>query len=460
MSSLFSIILAAGQGTRMKSSKLKMLHQLGGKPMIGHIVDTLEEIKTEDIIVVVGHKAEDVKNYLGTKVQYVEQKEQLGTGHAVLQVEPILKHRDGITLIINGDTPLLTKTTLEALINEHKTRDVALTILSTELANPTSYGRIIRDNNQEVIKIVEEKDASISERRIKEVNSGIYCFDNAKLFQALGKINNNNKQGEYYLTDVIEILRHLGERIVAFETFNSNELVGINDRIALAEAETILKKRILESHMRAGVTIIDPMNTYIEKEVRIGADTTIFPGTHIKGETVIGANCKIGPNADLTDVIIADDVTLTHSVIISSSIDSYTTVGPFAYIRPGTKIGSSVKIGDFVEVKNSTIGDGTKVPHLSYIGDADLGEGINIGCGTITVNYDGFKKHRTTVEDRAFIGCNSNLIAPVSIGKEAYIAAGSTITKNVPDFALSIARERQVNKDDYVKKIREKNTKS
>lgn len=456
MSDLFSIVLAAGKGTRMKSELPKVLHKISGKPMLGHVVDLLKEINSSQIFVVVGHQAELVKASLGEGINYVEQREQLGTGHAVLQVRSELFNKSGITLVISGDTPLLTNDTTIELINEHKKSMAAVTILTADLEVPTGYGRIISNDKKEVVKIVEEKDATIEEKIIKEINTGIYCFDNEKLFKALLSVEKNNSQGEYYLTDVIEILHSQGEVVSAYKTPDYTETIGINDRFVLAEAENIFRKRILKRHMYNGVTIIDPESTFIDQDVVIVNDTTIFPGTLLRGKTFVGRNCVIGPNADIIDTSIGDEVTVSHSVINSSVIGNKVTIGPFAYIRPDSYIKDSVKIGDFVEIKNTTIGQRTKVPHHSYIGDAILGEDINIGCGTITVNYDGQKKHQTKIEDGVFVGCNSNLIAPVTLGKQSYIAAGSTITNDVPDSALAIARERQVNKESYGSKIRDK----
>jgi len=457
MSDFFGIILAAGKGTRMKSKHNKMMHTVGGKPMIAHVVEGLNELGINRKVMVVGHQADELKGYLGDQVEYVLQEEQMGTAHAVLQTGSLLESSKGTTLVLVGDAPLITSKTLQALLEQHQLKQAATTILTTRFENPTGYGRIIRDNQQNVLRIIEEKDANREEKAITEINTGIYCFDNEELFNALKQVKNENVQGEYYLTDVIEILKTEGKIIGAFLTPDANETIGINDRLALAKAEEILRLRINEEHMKNGVTLIDPKQTYIEKDVRIQPDTILYPNTFLRGNTIIGEGCIIGPNVELTDVTVASGVKITQSVIYSSNIAEKALIGPFAYIRPGSEIGHSVKIGDFVEIKNSLIGKGTKVPHLSYIGDATLGENVNIGSGTITVNYDGFKKHRTVVGDRSFIGCNTNLVAPVTVGEDVYVAAGSTITDNIPDFALAIARERQVNKEGYVKKIREKN---
>lgn len=456
MSNLYAVVLAAGQGTRMKSNKSKVMHQVSGKPMIGHVVDTLQKLGVKETVVVVGHQGESIQDYFGDRVQYVWQKEQLGTAHAVKQAEQMLKNKQGNTLVVMGDTPLITVDTLELLINEHQQVGAAATILTTKVDNPTGYGRILRDNQEQVYGVVEEKDAGSDQKLIKEINTGTYIFDNQKLFSSLNKVNNNNAQGEYYLPDVISILVNQQEIIGAYPTINSWEILGINDRVALAEAEQLMRKSINLKHMRAGVTFIDPNSTYIEADVEIGQDTILYPQTILRGKTKIGSESEIGPNVNIQDTVIGQFANITHSVIMSSRIDDSVKVGPYAYIRPGTEIHASAKVGDFVEVKNSIIGKGTKVPHLSYIGDTTLGNNVNIGAGTITVNYDGFKKHRTEVGDNAFIGCNSNLVAPVTIGNDVYVAAGSTITDAVPDYGLAIARARQVNKEEYVKKIREK----
>lgn len=456
MDSIYAIILAAGKGTRMKSDTHKVLHSIGGRTMVEHLLNTLQELNIAQTYMIIGHGAESVKEHLGNRVHYCLQAEQLGTGHAVLQAEGELAQQEGITLVINGDTPLITSSTMKQLIAIHKQSNAALTMLTTDLSNPKGYGRIVYADDGTVAYIVEEKDATEEQKTITEVNVGLFCVDNRKLFAALKRITNDNQQGEYYFTDVLSILKADGEQVIAYRTDDADETVSINDRAALAEAEKVLRRRINTMHMLAGVTIQDPEHTYIEMDVQIGADTTILPGTHLKGRTVIGSGSTIGPDADLTNASIGHNVTITRSVIVNSSVDDHSTIGPFAYIRPDSVIGKKVKIGDFVEVKKSTIADGAKVSHLSYIGDAEIGQGVNVGCGAITVNYDGVQKHKTVVQDGAFIGCNVNLIAPVEVGREAFIAAGSTINQDVPDGALAIARERQVNKDGLANKIKNK----
>ncbi|NGQ96483.1 bifunctional UDP-N-acetylglucosamine diphosphorylase/glucosamine-1-phosphate N-acetyltransferase GlmU [Brevibacillus sp. SYP-B805] len=453
MSNIHAVVLAAGQGTRMKSKLYKVLHPVCGKPMVQHVTDTLAAMKVEDVVVVVGHGADAVRAALGERVTYALQSEQLGTAHAVQQAVPHLAGKEGVTFILYGDTPLLSADTLRELLAYHQAEQAAATVLTATFADPTGYGRIIRNEAGEVLRIVEHKDATPEERLVREINTGIYCFDNQKLLAALKQVNNDNAQGEYYITDCVGILRDAGEKVVAYIARDPDETMGVNDRVQLSQAERYMRLRINEQHMRNGVTIQDPASTYIEADVTIGADTTILPGTHLRGKTVIGSDCLIGPQADLRDVTVGDGVTISYAVLVESAVEANVSVGPFAYVRPGTHIAAGAKIGDFVELKNARIGKGSKVPHLSYIGDAEIGESVNIGCGTITVNYDGAKKHKTIVGDQAFIGCNTNLIAPVTIGNNAYVAAGSTINQDVPDDALAIARERQVNKPGYAAKL-------
>ncbi|WP_334075578.1 bifunctional UDP-N-acetylglucosamine diphosphorylase/glucosamine-1-phosphate N-acetyltransferase GlmU [Paenibacillus sp. A14] len=451
----FAIVLAAGQGKRMKSKLYKVLHPVCGKPMVGHVLDTVKKVQCERSIVVVGHGAEAVKSYLGTKAEYVLQAQQLGTGHAVKQAGTLLGQEEGTTIVICGDTPLVTEETLQAMLELHERQGAAATVLTASMDRPQGYGRIIRDSVKgSVARIVEQKDCSPEEDAVKEINTGTYCFDNAKLFAALEKVTNSNAQQEYYLTDVIGILVGEGEVVEGYMTEDFAESIGVNDRLALSEAEGYMRERINRKHMLNGVTMIDPSSTYIGADVVIGADTVIYPGCHISGATVIGENCIIGPAAEIEESRIQDGAKVKQSVLCQAEVGKETTVGPFAYLRPGAKLGEHVKVGDFVEIKNATLDDGSKVSHLSYIGDAKVGKNVNIGCGAITVNYDGYNKSITEIEDEAFIGSNVNLIAPVKVGKGAYVVAGSTITHSVSDNDVAIARNRQENKPGYAEKLR------
>ncbi|MBO0588073.1 bifunctional UDP-N-acetylglucosamine diphosphorylase/glucosamine-1-phosphate N-acetyltransferase GlmU [Sporosarcina sp. E16_8] len=453
MTNTYAVVLAAGQGTRMKSDLYKVLHPVCGKPMVEHVIDHIRGLGISRIVTIVGHGAETVEETLGEKSEYALQQEQLGTAHAVQQAERLIGDLDGTTMVVCGDTPLIRSETMEALIAHHKATGAKATILTAYADDPTGYGRIIRGENGQVLRNVEQKDATPEEQKVTEINTGTYCFDNRTLFETLKKVKNNNMQGEYYLPDVVGILQSESALVSAYVTGDFSETLGINDRVVLAEAECVMRRRIAEKHMRNGVTIINPENTYISAEAEIGRDTVLQPGTMIEGHTVIGNKCVIGPNSQIVNSVIGDRTTVHSSVVLSSRIGSVTAIGPFAHIRPDSNLGDSVKIGNFVEVKKSTLGEGSKVSHLSYIGDAKIGSHVNVGCGTITVNYDGKNKHLTTIEDDAFIGCNSNLVAPVTVGKGAYVAAGSTITKSVPESSLAIARARQENKEGYANKL-------
>lgn len=453
MKKRYAIILAAGQGTRMKSKLYKVLHPILGKPMLQYVLDALKQISVNRLVTVVGHGAEKVAETVGEQSKLVLQAEQLGTGHAVMQAEQLLKDEEGTTIVVCGDTPLITKETLENVFNYHESTNSKATILTTHINKPTGYGRIIRNDFGEVERIVEEKDATEEERKVTEINTGTYCFDNKLLFAALKQVTNDNAQNEYYLTDVIEILKAQGEKISAYVTEDADETIGINDRVALAEAEKIMRKRINEKHLLNGVTIMDPNSTYIGPDVEIEQDAVIYPGSVISGNSYIGADAIIGPHSEISDSSIGNETIVRQSAIESSKIGNKVQIGPYAHIRPNSSINDEARIGNFVEIKNSTIGMGSKVPHHSYIGDTTLGDHVNIGCGTITVNYNGKTKHRTEIGSHSFVGCNSNLIAPVKIADHAYVAAGSTITTDVPSDALAIARARQVNKENYAKRL-------
>lgn len=453
----FAVVLAAGQGTRMKSKLYKVMHPVMGKPMVGHVVDQALAAKMDKIVTVTGVGAETVQDYLGDKSEYVLQEEQLGTAHAVEQAAPLLKDEEGTTLVICGDTPLLTTETLEALIAHHEKEGAKATVLTAHTEDPFGYGRVIREEDDSVSKIVEEKDANEVERAVREINTGTYCFDNKALFAALRKVENNNVQGEFYLPDVMEILKKEDELISAYQLANKEEALGVNDRVNLAKASKLMKERINEKHMRNGVTFIDPDQTYIESEVKIGQDTTLEPGVYLKGQTVIGEDCFIGTHSVIKDSQLGHNIVVKSSMIDSAIMGSNSDIGPNSHLRPETVIKEDVHIGNFVEIKKATLGKKTKVGHLTYVGDATLGENINLGCGTIFVNYNGKDKNHIEVGDNAFIGCNSNLIAPVKIERNAYVAAGSTITDNVPEDALAIARARQTIKEEYGKKLPFKN---
>lgn len=451
MSNKYAIVLAAGKGTRMKSKLYKVLHPVCGKPMVQHVVDHVKSVGVQNVVTVVGHGAELVKTQLGENSEYALQADQLGTAHAVIQAAPLLKDKEGTTLVICGDTPLITPETIQALFEEHERLQAKATILTAHLEDSTGYGRIIRSIDGSVQKIVEHKDATPEELTVQEINTGTYCFDNKALFEALNEVNNDNSQGEYYLPDVIEILKEKDQIVAAYKTPNFDETLGVNDRYALSMAETLMRKVINKKHMLNGVTIIDPSSTYISADTVIGADTILYPGTMIYGNSIIGSDCVIGPNTEIIDSEIGNETSIKQSVVHESKIGDSTTVGPFAHIRPATTLGNEVRIGNFVETKKVTFGNGSKASHLSYIGDAEVGQGVNLGCGSITVNYDGKNKFKTIIEDNVFVGCNSNLIAPVTVKKGSYIAAGSTITDEVPEDSLAIARARQVNKEGYYK---------
>lgn len=445
-----AVILAAGEGKRMKSKNSKVTHRICGKALVEWVYGAVKESGIDECVVVTGHRADQVEECMGDTVQYVLQEPQLGTGHAVMQAGEYLRGKDGYVLILCGDAPLVTSETLRDAVEFHKSGGYSVTVITAEVTDPSGYGRAVRDDSGNLARIVEHRDASPEVKCINEVNSGMYCFSIKELLESLKELGNNNDQGEYYLTDSIEILLRKGFKAGAYKISDSNEILGINDRVQLYEASRIIRKRIMNKLMKSGVTVVDPDSTYVDHGVEIGMDTVLYPGTMLEGNTVIGEGCEIGPNTRINACKIGSGVRIGSSVVVESRIEDGAQIGPFAYIRPGSSIGEKVKIGDFVEVKNSVIGRKTKIPHLAYIGDAEIGSNTNIACGVITVNYDGKKKHKTIIGSNAFVGCNVNLVAPVEVKDNSYIAAGSTITEEVPGYSLAIARSRQVIKENWV----------
>lgn len=454
MENLTAVILAAGQGTRMKSEMPKVLHQVCGVPMVEQVIHVVKQAGYTKEVIVTGFKEEQVRKELAsTGVIFVHQEEQLGTAHAVSRAsEELEKVRDGYVLVVCGDTPLLRKETIVSLTEACRTQRASAAVLTAIMDNPFGYGRIIRDEEGQMKSIVEQKDGTEEQLAIHEINTGTYVFKTADLLDFLPKIGNNNAQKEYYLTDIFALFIAQGMSVVPVVAKDSDETMGVNSRIQLSQAEKVLRLRKAEELMAGGVTIIDPEHTYIEQEVEVGMDTILYPGTVLQGQTKVGKGCVIGPDTQLRNVICGDGNTLNRVYAHDCVIGNNNDIGPFVHLRPDTDIHDGVKIGNFVEVKNSTVDDGTKLPHLIYCGDSDLGKNVNFGCGTVTVNFDGKNKHRCTIEDHAFIGCNTNLVAPVHVGKRAFTGAGSTITKDVPANALAVGRAKQVIVPDWVTK--------
>ncbi len=454
MTELRAVILAAGKGTRMRSKLPKVLHKVGGKPMLQHVLDAADAAGAAEKIVIVGHGAELVESMVGEQGKIVLQAEQLGTGHAVMQTKEALAGFTGTAMILCGDTPLLDGEELKKFYEAHLQSGAAATVLTAFMDNPFGYGRIVRDADGNVQGIVEEKDADAQQKLIKEINTGVYCLECPLMFDVLATLTCDNAQGEYYLTDVLTKLNEAGKKVGGVVTADSDMVMGINSRRQLAEAESVMRVRILNKLMDEGVTVMDPSSTFIEGSVKIGRDTVIYPFTWLEGSTVIGEDCEIGPNVRLTNVEVGNGTHLQFVYGHDCKVCDEVTAGPYVHLRPDTVIGNKVKIGNFVEVKNSNVGTGTKLPHLTYIGDSDIGSGVNMGCGCITVNYDGKKKHRTVIEDNVFVGCNTNLVAPVTVKAGSYIGAGSTITKEVPENSLGIARAKQKNIEGWAEKYR------
>lgn len=449
----YVVVLAAGKGTRMKSKLYKVLHKVCGKTMVEHVVDAARGVNPAKIVTVVGTGAGEVEKVLDGKSDFAFQEKQLGTGDAVMTAKEELGDKDGSTLVVTGDTPLFTTETFDELFKYHAEKGNAATVLTAEAPNPFGYGRIIRDDQGNVLRIVEQKDGKPEELKVKEINTGVFCFDNKKLFEALKHVDNNNAQGEYYLTDVLEILRNSGERVGAYKMPDFSESLGVNDRIALAQATKTMQRRINEEHMRNGVSFIDPDTAYIDAGVKIGNDTVIEGNVVIKGNTEIGSDCYITNGSRIVDSKIGNHVTITSSTLQEAEMDDNTDIGPNSHLRPKAVIRKGAHIGNFVEIKKAEIGENSKVGHLTYVGDATLGKDINVGCGTIFSNYDGVKKFHTNVGDHSFIGAGSTLIAPINVADHTFIAADSTITKDVDKYDMAIARGRQVNKPDYWHKL-------
>ena len=452
MNYLVSVILAAGKGTRMKSELVKVLHSVAGRPMLAYPVAAAKAVGSSRIIVVAGHQKDKVEAALqGQQVDIALQAEQLGSGHAVLMAAPHLKDFEGDVLILCGDVPLITTATLEAFLAAHRNNKACVSVLTVELDNPAGYGRILRTAGGDLCGIIEHRDATDAQRAVREINTGIYCCRAPFLFEALGNVKTNNDQGEYYLPDIVSIAAAAGMPVQAVKTCDFEEVAGINDRAGLAKAEAAMQARILQQHLANGVTIFDPHATYIEADVRIGADTVVYPGTSLRGATRIGCGCVIDMHSVIKDSKIGNGVHIKPSCMIDeSTIADNVVVGPFAHLRPQAVLDEGSRVGNFVEIKKSRIGTGSKVNHLTYIGDATIGSGVNVGAGTITCNYDGKRKHPTVIEDNVFIGSNTALVAPVTICKNALIGAGSTITKNVPENTLAVARGSQKNYENFM----------
>lgn len=459
MKSLTAVILAAGLGKRMKSKQAKVLHPLAGRPMVTYPVERAQGLGIDKIVVVVGHQAERVKEVLAPyNVEGVHQVYSRGTGDAALQTREVLTRIHGPILVLNGDAPLITEQTLKRLIKTHEAERATLTLLTAVLSEPEGYGRVIRDRSGQIRKVMEEKDATPSEQAIREINTGFYIVDKAFLFDALESLKTDNSQGEYYLTDIVAAAAKQHVRLAAVRLNEDvEEVMGINTRMDLALAEKIMRRRIVSEHLQNGVTLIAPDTTWIDAGVRIGRDTVIHPNVQIEGKSRIGEDCVIRSHTRLTNCHLGSGVVIKDSCVLTGTIlEDGTSVGPFAHLRPGTVLRKRARIGNFVEAKKTELGEGSKANHLTYLGDATIGKGVNIGAGTITCNYDGVKKHETVIEDGVFVGSDTQFVAPVKIGRGAVIGAGSTITKDVPPDALAVARGRQVNKPGWVKRKRKK----
>lgn len=454
MSAVTALVLAAGQGTRMKSALPKVLHPVGGKPMIGHVVDTCRRAGIGHIVVVVGVQREKVMAYLGESVEYAFQEEQLGTGHAVLQAQAVLGQAQGDLLVLFGDAPLLRAEAVEALLAAHRQAGAHASILTAEVPDPGMLGRVVRDSAGRFVRVVEYKDATPAERAIHEVWSGAACFRLDGFWDFLRQIRNENAQREYYLLDVLPLMQAAGRVVQAVCAADADDVLAPNDRRELARAEAVFRRRILDRLMLSGVTVMDPETTWVSAEAEIAPDTVLLPFTFIEGKTAIESGCVIGPMTRVVGSRIGAGARIEMSVVEESTVGPGCRIGPYAHLRPGCELGPGCEVGNYAEMKNVRAGAGVKMHHHGYLGDAEVGERANIGAGVITSNYDGVRKHRTVIEAGAFIGTNANLVAPVRIGAGAYVAAGSTINRDVPADALAIARARQENKEGYASRLR------
>lgn len=448
-----AILLAGGQGTRMHSDKPKVMAEVLFRPMIDWVTDAAKQAGIEDICVVTGFAADILEAHLADTCETVHQAERLGTGHAVMQAKEFInRHAGGNILILNGDSPFIDANTVREALAQHENEGCAQTVISACVANPFGYGRIVRDADGKFLCITEEASADDETKKINEINSGAMWFAADDLADVLGKLKNDNAKGEYYLTDTVDILLREGKKVTAFTSGNPDSVLGANTRAQLHELNEIARQKSLAMFMNAGVDIPFTDGVIITPDCKIGTDTQILPGTIIRSGCRIGSNCIIGPSSLITDCTIGNGCLINRVQAENSVIDDGADLGPFMHVRPNSHIGKNVHCGNFTEVKNSTIGEKTSISHLTYVGDSDVGSGVNFGCGTVTTNYDGLQKHRTVIEDNCFIGCNTNLIAPVRIGKNAYTAAGSTITNDVPPMNLAVARARQINKEGWVEK--------
>ena len=457
MAEISAIVLAAGMGTRMKSGLVKVMHPLAGPPMIEWPVAAALEAGVAGCVLVVGHQEEKVRAYFAGRgeIRYAVQSDQLGTGHAVRCAIPELPQDSATILILCGDTPLITAQTLAAMLKAHATSGAAITVMTATLNDPFGYGRIVKQGDGSIVAITEEKDASPEERRIREVNAGVYCVERSFLEQAVANLDCNNAQGEYYLTDVVRQAAGQGLACRGYSVADPTEITGVNDRVQLAEAGRVLRGRINRELMLSGVTMIDPQTVYIDRGVRIGRDSVIHPGAAITGETVIGERCEVGQGTLISSCLLDNDVVVKAGTVMETSVvHDAAAIGPMAHMRPGCELSAHVKIGNFVETKKIFMGEGSKASHLTYLGDATIGKHVNIGCGTITCNYDGVKKHHTVIEDDVFVGSDVQFVAPVTVGRNSLIAAGTTVTMSIPPDSLAIARAPQVNKEGW--KLRKK----